>query len=238
MTKQKMVEEIKDVLGNEAPSMTFMNEESVKALYGKYVASNRMEETYEEVIKNFFGITKGITSGDVTVPKEALKKVYKPLNLKGNVFRTILEAHNTILVHGHETGNERVIVIDRHAGEIIADEVGSNGQVKWRINKSYKGEIITIHNHPQNTPFSTKDLFTFNDIRQTRIMCVQCHNGAIYSLYKPAQLKYALTEKALQDEINFLRTKNRYDNLETGKRDAVIIADIVMKFGWIFSKEV
>jgi len=47
MTKQDMIAQIKDVLGTDTPSMTFMPEDQVKRLYDKHVATDYI--MYEEI---------------------------------------------------------------------------------------------------------------------------------------------------------------------------------------------
>jgi len=205
MSKQDMIEEIQKVLEAKAPSMTFMSKEEVKALYDEHVVEYDMDVVYEEVIKGFFGLTtKGIKSGDVVVTKESLKELYKPLKLKGKVFREVLKAHDTVLTYGHATGNERVIVIDRDSGDVIDDRVGTPTNVGFYVPPLYKGKVITLHNHPSSSSFSPKDVSTLNDIRQIECSVIQGHDGSLYYLRKRDFRKNDFTEKRCQETFDVI----------------------------------
>ena len=233
-----MIDRLNEVLGSKAPSMTFMPESQIRQLYEEHVVSDKTEIVYEEVVRSFFGVTKGFQCGDVLVTKESLMKIYKPLNLKPKVFNEVLKAHDGVIEYGNLTKDERVIVIDRDTGEIVADEEGSNGTVNWDIDDFYKGEIITVHNHSGSTPFSAQDLYSFNRIIQTRMMTVQCHNGVIYSAYKPILHRYKdLTKEIVVKELLVLGRQVGISEKKGIEKKEAVVYEFLDELGWKLRKE-
>ena len=197
-----MIDRLNEVLGSEAPSMTFMPESQIRQLYEEHVVSDETEIVYKEVVKSFFGITKGFQSGDVLVTKDSLKELYKPLKLKSKVFHEVLKAHDAVLTYRHAAGKERVIVIDRDTSEIIDDKTRTPTSVSFYVSPPYKGKLITIHNHPSSNSFSPKDVSTLNVIKQIECSVIQEHDGSLYYLRKHDFRKNDFTEKRCKDAFD------------------------------------
>ena len=126
--------------------------------------------------------------------------LYSPLRLSECVFEVVLHAHKTVLAHGLDTGNERVIVIDKETGEILYDHTDNSPHgVSFEIPNDYNGYVITIHNHPKDNPFSTLDIFTLMDIPVNECSVIQAHNGKVYMLRKLEIAKYDLDKLYFDD---------------------------------------
>jgi len=197
---------------------------------------NDEDSVYEEVITGLFGRTKGITVGDVGVSRKCLKTIYKSMKLKKQVFKKVLEAHNAVLEYGIATGNERVIVIDIATGATVDDQTGTSRRVEFYIPQDYKGDVITIHNHPNSTPFSPKDLYSFNAVKQTECLIVQCHTGGVYALIKRSAKKYKLSEKALQDRFEIIQDSVIYSDKSFREKGEMFVEELSRIFGWDFKK--
>jgi hypothetical protein len=58
-----------------------------------------------------------------------LNELYGRLQLKKDVLEKVINAHREIIQYGIDTGNERVIAIDRQTGETVDDKTGTSEKV-------------------------------------------------------------------------------------------------------------
>ncbi|MDR0220114.1 MAG: hypothetical protein LBI54_01760 [Lachnospiraceae bacterium] len=143
-----------------------------------------------------------------------------------------------VLEYGLKTGNERVIVIDAKTGAIVADETGTPNHVEWLMDTAYKGKIVTVHNHPNNMPFSSLDLYTFGKIRQTLCMGVQGHNGATYALRKTDDIPFTISEDALTSLFRRIGRDQKHINKTYIQKCEISVAFVAKKMRWVFLKGV
>ena len=160
------------------------------------------DSMYDEIFTGLFGGIKHIKVGDVVISKESLKTLYYPLKVNAAVLKILLTAHNDVLEYGVSSGNERVVVVDKESGRIVDDQTGTPTSVSFYVPPKYKGEIITIHNHPSSYTFSPKDLYTLNDVGQIRCSVVQGHDGSLHYLEKVRKVKYNLPETHFQVSLD------------------------------------
>jgi hypothetical protein len=202
----------------------------------------RPAPAYGEVVTGLFGNVKGIeVKGKeeiIKVSGKVLLDIYRPLNLSGDVFKKVVKAHNDVLQTGISTGLERVIAIDRDTGEVVDDKIGTPEFVVWKIDKEYTNDVITIHNHPNSTPFSPLDLFSFNDIRQTRHMSVQGHDGTVYAMYKPHNKKFLLTKDVLKKSFDITKNLGLLKGRTFKEKGEIFNKGICSSTGWTFRKGV
>jgi hypothetical protein len=222
-------------------SFSFWSDKEVDDVYNELLGTDLI---YEEVLTGLFGRAKGPevkneeTGEVITVSRQELKKLYKPLNLREYVFKEVVEAHDKVLTTGFSANAEHVIAIDIETGVTVREMIGESGTgfVEWRFPRDYGGEIFTIHNHPNNTPFSPKDLYYFNKVKQKLFMCVQCHNGTMYSLQKEFGGNFKVVESTFQEAFDKIRNEDRraYKSfIESGER---FVTEISVSLGWKFMK--
>ena len=99
---------------------------------------------------------------------------------------SILNGLADVLAHGLKTGKEAVVGIDAN-GKRIGINYGSRNRVSI---KGLEKSIITIHNHSDNTPFSSRDLKNFIRNDNEKIMMIIGHDETIYSLEKDGKGHY------------------------------------------------
>lgn len=198
-----------------------------------------IDEAYNEFL---FGNSTEIKVSDnknnteIIIPKDTIKQLYSGLNLKKSVIKKVIEAHVTVLKHGLDTGNERVIAIDTKTGKIEADKTGSPFRVKWSLRPGYNGNIVTVHNHPSSNPFSPVDIYYFGISPCTLCMGVQGHNGRTYSIRKTANTEFEHTEDSLGTLFDIIFSSKAYDKKSHLEKGEIFVRLLAEHMKWEFLK--
>lgn len=131
-----------------------------------------------------------------------LAYIYAGVKMGENVLNEIVKAHNKVLSHGLRTGKEMVIAIDLDTGKTVAETYGTETSTNFSYtDKTYSGEVVTIHNHTSSGTFTPTDLATFSRDKRSRVSVIQGHNGKIYSLQKIAKINITLNLESLNSEL-------------------------------------
>jgi hypothetical protein len=152
-----------------------------------------------------------------------MEKLYHGLGLSSYVLEKIVKAHANVLKYGLETGNEKIIAIDINTGEIVVEKVGTRNKVFWSLKPKYTGSVITVHNHPGSTTFSSNDLFDFGTNHNTICMSIQGHNGNSYSLRKTLDLNvvFPYDKERLQLLMLCIVAQNKFES-DAKKQEAFV----------------
>jgi hypothetical protein len=79
------------------------------------------------------------------------------------------------------------------------------GTVTWK----HEGDIVGVHNHPNNTPFSEVDIYSFASNKETRALSIQGHDGCFYILARnKADLKELIKDEIQQRFEDAMLFKN------------------------------
>ena len=234
-----MIDRLNEVMGSKAPSMTFMPESQIRQLYEEHLVSDEMfEVAFKEVIK-FLGWTTGFEVGKVKIKKKHLYQAYSPLYLKKKVLQQVLIAHDKVLTYGEKTGKEYAVAINKETGEIITEKAGENGIVEWTYPRTFKGEIIAVHNHLASTPPSPTDLFSFGLHTPVKVSVVQCHNGDIHILEKKKKnIIFEHTEETLETILSNIRKNAKHKHLSKYSTGVIFIDLISNQMSWDYRKVV
>ncbi|MCL2049431.1 MAG: hypothetical protein FWG87_11980 [Defluviitaleaceae bacterium] len=168
--------------------------------------------------------------------KNKLKKLYSPLNLKPTVLETVVKAHEYVVRKGIETQHEHCVTICGQSGEAYPPRTdGQPNEVGWFLPPDRKG-YIGVHNHPNNTPFSVRDLQAFMLAKDAKCLAAQAHSGVVYILWreKPDTREMSLVElHNIKDRIREhpkMETKCEYEKSE-------IFANYIANYmGWKIEK--
>jgi len=201
-----------------------------------FTTDTKIEAVYDEVLLGLFGGQKKIIIDDIEISAKELKELYKPMKLSGKVFREVVKAHDAVLTYGKKTANERVIVIDKDTGAIVDDQCGTRNEVKFYVPLAYKGNLITVHNHPSDNTLSPKDLYTFNDIRQIKCSVVQGHGGSLYAIEKPDCTKYKIKEDYFNEVFDNIIQSNAYKGKPLGIQLERFVITSAPVFKWKYRR--
>lgn len=169
-----------------------------------------------------------------------------------NETRPYSDAVKKVLEYGHKTGNEGLMWLDLQGNEIIPFKTGSNNRVaitKETITylKSLPTDtVISLHNHPGSSSFSTADMNVACYLPSVREMRVIGHDGTKYFLKIGNGQR---PEKHILDEV-YYRTRNKLERKyiqelsDLSKRQKAwkeltheINEKMAKKFGWEYRRE-
>ena len=91
-----------------------------------------------------------------------------------------------LLKHGHETGTEGLLWLDKKYNQLLPFKTGTKSQVDVGeeadrlLKKSADSSIISIHNHPSSSAFSPEDLSVACDHAAIDTLQVVGHDGTRY----------------------------------------------------------
>jgi len=184
-------------------------------------------------------VTNTAKTISVTISPKILLQLYKALKLKVNVMALLITAHEQVLKHGLEFNSECAIGIDIKSGKEITRDVSDldkKDTVKLVIPSNYKGKLVAIHNHPYNSPFSTRDIHTFGTMRQLHCLSIQGHSGVAYTLIKTKNTYLKGSVDKLSEVFNNMRKEEIYKDKTTIEVGEIFVQAIADKTGWIFLK--
>lgn len=169
-----------------------------------------------------------------------------------NETRSYSDAVKKVLEYGHKTGNEGLIWLDLQGNEIIPFKTGSNNRVaitKETITylKSLPTDtVISLHNHPGSSSFSTADMNVACYLPSVREMRVIGHDGTKYFLKIGNGQR---PEKHILDDV-YYRARNKLERKyiqelsDLSKRQKAwkeltheINEKMAKKFGWEYRRE-
>jgi hypothetical protein len=171
-----------------------------------------------------------------TITKKDVKEWYKDLNLKSHVIEAIMQAHKIVLEHGFQTGNERVIAVDNETGEYIANEPGEEIEVKFSFLPEQVKRLTVIHNHPNNSMFSPRDLYAFGSTQQIQCLVAHGHNSNLCVLRKYGNNYKTFNYKlnALNDFFDDICLSSEYKHMSITEKAELFIRIVSNEMNWDF----
>lgn len=122
----------------------------------------------------------------------------------------------------HNNSNECAIIVDTENQHIIQESLGTISRVHIRLPAPYMiednfGRFIVVHNHPEESTFSIKDLMNFVQCDYYGVAAVVYNTGTVHYLIKTAGF-YDIVDRqylirsttTLQDALYILRENNIY----------------------------
>lgn len=179
--------------GIKSGAISGRNNEYIPNKYFNGGSSSNLEQE-EEFTQNQ---SKIIDNKDI--PKENKYKVDEVINtanyhknfegltgskkLNENLYNSAID----ILKTNNGTDYETLKVLDARTGKLITTSVGKESGKSGLTNKQYNqvkeyNELALVHNHPNNTPPSIKDIQTMFENPQIKYSIVACHNGDVYKI--------------------------------------------------------
>lgn len=172
-----------------------------------------------------------------------------PTPAKAGLAKVLTEA----LQHGLKTGKECLLHIDAKTGESVYLKVeGTTNQVVFPqslidfLDKASPNSIISIHNHPSSSSFSSADLIVMSKYKSISHIVVIGHDGRRYIAkvgqgLRPTGEEISLEWKAAHDK-HFNYFNNKVGRGELSPEDAwkahshLIMVEIAEKFGWEYRR--
>ena len=117
------------------------------------------------------------------VANKSTKFKFEYLGRKGATKEEL--ALHKLLKHGHETGNEGILWLNKKYNQLLPFKTGSNnsvgiGEAKELLKRSADESIISIHNHPNSSAFSPEDLDVACSYTAIDTLQVVGHEGTRY----------------------------------------------------------
>lgn len=163
------------------------------------------------------------------VKSKEYKEKFNQISNNKKVNETIYKKSIDMLEHRNNTDYEDMYLIDSVTGKVVATQTHSNAilgvvyndEIKQVLRKSEANTLISIHNHPRNTPPSGGDFVSSarNGYKQGIIVC---HNGDIY-LYKTGKkpftsglfdrkvIEYKGTPYYLNEKDAYIKVLNQFE---------------------------
>ncbi|MCL2499645.1 MAG: hypothetical protein FWE90_04820 [Defluviitaleaceae bacterium] len=163
-----------------------------------------------------------------------IQELYNPLILGDDLIDKIIEAHKTVLKVGKTSNTEYAITICCETNATKIHTIGNHKSVAYLCepDKSY----IVIHNHPNNTPFSPRDLFSFYSGIHHKSLGVQCHDGTAYIISRGTLNNTAISFDKISEVFDRVRDAPEYINLTLREKREIAIFLIARRQGWVFLK--
>ena len=165
----------------------------------------------------------------------------------------LLKSYNTALNHGLSTNTETLLNIDKTTGlEVVKQLNGEKASVRLTnesmeiLNNLPKNSVISIHNHPGSSSFSSSDIKVMLSFDSISDITVIGHNNVIYTLNIAEGQRPALYN--IDYDYNYFKKekfdfyRNKVINKEITKEQAwyeqsnCIVEKIAQKYGWKYRR--
>ena len=173
-------------------------------------------------------------NADTAIDKDNLKRQYQKVGFSPAVIDGLVKAHECVFQKGTSTGWEWVVSVNCSTGEFMGEPHTNKkpGTVTWR----HEGNIAGVHNHPENTPPSDIDIFSFSLNKEARALSVQGHNGCFYVLTRNKKDSTTLTLSNIQDKIDTTVLKDCFKALSCPQKFEIAVKSIASDMNWGFLK--
>ncbi len=227
-----------------------------KDLYVDFSKSAKLKTRNER--HQVYGFNKSVGSKSSWANRKNIVKnkdiVVKTLN-KG--YNSVKETNYDIAVkkvldHGKNTGNEGLMWLDLNGKEILPFKTGDNSsvaisQATMDYLRSLKKEtVISLHNHPKSSSFSSADMSIACQLESVKEMRVIGHDGTKYFLevgsgarpeFHKIDYEYAVAKNNLQPKYQQIFDKTK-DAQSTWKEQSHEINEhLANLFGWKYRRE-
>ena len=227
-----------------------------KDLYVDFSKSAKLKTRNEH--HQVYGFNKSVGSKSSWANRKNIDKnkdiVDKTLN-KG--YNSVKETNYDIAVkkvldHGKNTGNEGLMWLDLNGKEILPFKTGDNSsvaisQATMDYLRSLKKEtVISLHNHPKSSSFSSADMSIACQLESVKEMRVIGHDGTKYFLevgngarpeFHIIDYEYTVLQNKLQPKYQQIFDKTK-DAQATWKEQSHEINEGLAKlFGWKYRRE-
>lgn len=160
-------------------------------------------------------------------------------------------ALHKLLKHGHETGNEGLLWLDKKYNQLLPFKTGSNnsvgiGEAKELLKRSADESIISIHNHPNSSAFSPEDLDVACSYTAIDTLQVVGHDGTRYFMKIGGGYRPELSYIRRTYDVYFAELIPQYRRqLNDGGSPAEALKEITHtinvrlseRFGWEYKRE-
>ena len=227
-----------------------------KDLYVDFSKSAKLKTRNER--HQVYGFNKSVGSKSSWVNRKNVAKnkdvVDKTLN-KG--YNSVKETNYDIAVkkvldHGKNTGNEGLMWLDLNGKEILPFKTGDNSSVAISqatmdyLRSLKKDSVISLHNHPKSSSFSSADMSIACQLESVKEMRVIGHDGTKYFLkigngsrpeFHTIDYEYTVLQNKLQPKYQQIFDKTK-DAQATWKEQSHEINEGLAKlFGWKYRRE-
>ena len=227
-----------------------------KDLYADFSKSAKLKTRNER--HQIYGFNKSVGSKSSWANRKNIDKnkdvVDKTLN-KG--YNSVKETNYDIAVkkvldHGKNTGNEGLMWLDLNGKELIPFKTGDSNsvaisQATMDYLRSLKKEtVISLHNHPKSSSFSSADMSIACQLESVKEMRVIGHDGTKYFLevgsgarpeFHIIDYEYTVLQNKLQPKYQQIFDKTK-DAQATWKEQSHEINEGLAKlFGWKYRRE-
>lgn len=227
-----------------------------KDLYVDFSKSAKLKTRNER--HQAYGFNKSVGSKSSWANRKNIVKnkdiVDKTLN-KG--YNSVKETNYDIAVkkvldHGKNTGNEGLMWLDLNGKEILPFKTGDNSSVAISqatmdyLRSLNKETVISLHNHPKSSSFSSADMSIACQLESVKEMRVIGHDGTKYFLeigngsrpeFHIIDYEYAVLQNKLQPKYQQIFDKTK-DAQATWKEQSHEINEGLAKlFGWKYRRE-
>ena len=156
-----------------------------------------------------------------------------------------------LLKHGHETGNEGLLWLDKKYNQLLPFKTGSNnrvgiGEAQELLKRSADESIISIHNHPNSSAFSPEDLDVACSYTSIDTLQVVGHDGTRYFMKIGGGRRPELSYIRHTYDVYFAELIPRYRRQLNGEgspaealKEITHIINIRLseRFGWKYKRE-
>ena len=156
-----------------------------------------------------------------------------------------------LLKHGHETGNEGLLWLDKKYNQLLPFKTGSNnrvgiGEAQELLKRSADESIISIHNHPNSSAFSPEDLDVACSYTSIDTLQVVGHDGTRYFMKIGGGRRPELSYIRHTYDVYFAELIPRYRRQLSGEgspaealKEITHIINIRLseRFGWKYKRE-
>lgn len=233
----------------------FTNANGISVSSGSYSLpknpSNLKTGVIPEGVKTFSGEGKRNITTSIGVVYNRGKVNNPQINDDSNI-KDLENAFNKVLEHGKRTGTEGLLWLDSQYNEILKFETGSKNQVAISnedikyLKSLDKNSVISIHNHPRSSSFSSADMSIACILESVKEMRVIGHDGTKYCLeigsgqrpdYYLLDEKYYSIKKTLESKYRkiFNKTGNAEETWKEHSHE--INKKMADYFGWNYRRE-
>jgi len=183
------------------------------------------------------------TVGSMTITMDSLRAIYPTLN--DNQLIVARNAHVMLLQVGLFRRAEMAIVLDRHTGAELLIIPGDISSIRRFVIPDYiTGEVIVVHNHPNNSTFSASDILSFTIYSLRNVgravidyLSTQGHNGNVYSISigdgeRPTMSTFVDIRDTIRNYFSHSRAAKPPESFD------VINCYLCEKFGWNYRRGV
>lgn len=227
-----------------------------KDLYVDFSKSAKLKTRNER--HQVYGFNKSVSSKSSWANRKNIDKNKDIVDMKLNKgYNSVKETNYDIAVkkvldHGKNTGNEGLMWLDLDGKELIPFKTGDNNSVAIPqstmdyLKSLNKETVISLHNHPKSSSFSSADMSIACQLESVKEMRVIGHDGTKYFLkigngsrpeFHIIDYEYTVLQNKLQPKYQQIFDKTK-DAQATWKEQSHEINEGLAKlFGWKYRRE-